>query len=70
MYYVKYVKGCTPEMKSFKTEAEAYKFVANFKLEHQFGNTDDNWIDTIFTGKIIYSDPSVAINGVMNVQAR
>ena len=63
MYYVKYVKDCVSKIRSFDTEAEATKFVANFKLKHQFSNDDDNWVDLIFKGTIIYNEPTTPVMG-------
>jgi hypothetical protein len=70
MYFVRYVQGCSPEIKQFKTKEQAAKFVANFMLKYQFGNTDDNWIDCVYEGKHIYLDPSVSVDGVKNVTTR
>lgn len=52
MYYILYVKGCTPSIKKCKTKAEVIKFLNNFRLK--YGALDDgadNWIDHIFKGK-------------------
>lgn len=61
MYYVKYVEGCTPKVKGFYYKDDASKFVANFMLKYQFINTDDNWIECVFNGEIIYLEPSVPL---------
>ncbi len=58
MYYVRYVESCNSKLRSFYSKFEAMKFTANFMLKHQFNNIDDNWIEMIFDGDIIYLDPT------------
>lgn len=70
LYHVRYVEGCGPKIKSFKTKDEAGKFVANFMLKHQFKNTDDNWIESIYLGEHIYLEPSLEVTGVKNGSSR
>lgn len=62
MYYVRYVRGCTPHIKGFMRKKDATKFVANFMLKYQFKNTDDNWIESVVKGKIVYLEPAVKVN--------
>ena len=62
-YHVSYVEGCTPKIKSFYTKYDASKFVANFMLKHQFANIDDNWINMVFKGDIVYIDPTTPHEG-------
>ena len=58
MYYEAYVEDCQSKVKSFLQKEETTKFVANFMLKYQF-NTDDNWIDIIIEGQLIYTNPIV-----------
>ena len=58
MYYVIYVEDCQSKIESFLQKEETTKFVANFMLKYQF-NADDNWIDIIIEGKLIYTNPTV-----------
>ena len=58
MVHVRYVEGCSSSLKSFTTRDKAMKFVSNFLLKYQF-EKDDNWVDLIVEGTIIYNDPSV-----------
>jgi len=65
MYYVQYTENCGRKIRSFKTEHEAYRFVAAFKLQHQFKyNEEDNWIDMIFTGKVMFTNTMIEESNV------
>jgi hypothetical protein len=60
MYYVLYTEDCSPKIKSFKSKPLALAFVASFKLQYQNkSNEEDNWIDLIFSGDIIFSDRAI-----------
>jgi len=61
MFHVRYVEGCSPKFRSFATKEEATKFVANFMLKYQFVNVDDNWVDFIIEGRVIYCEPAVEV---------
>lgn len=62
MFYVRYVEKCSPKTKRFNTKEEATKFVANFKLKHQNKyDEEDNWIDLVFKGEIIFSDDIIGV---------
>lgn len=61
MYYVRYVESCSPKIRCFFKKDDAAKFVANFMLKYQFINTDDNWIESVFNGDIIYLEPTCGI---------
>lgn len=58
MVHVRYVEGCSPKLRSFITRNMAMRFVSNFLLKYQF-EKDDNWIELVVEGTIIYNDPSV-----------
>ena len=52
MYYVLFVKDCTPITKKFKNKKKVKKFLNRFI--DKYGSLDDqegNWIDQIFKGK-------------------
>lgn len=51
-YYVMYVEGCEPKMKSFKTKLAANRFIKRFQKKHQ-NNLDDNWLDAMFAGVLL-----------------
>tara|TARA_R100001086_G_scaffold246872_1_gene179852 strand:+ start:1473 stop:1655 length:183 start_codon:yes stop_codon:yes gene_type:complete len=56
-YHVYLCEGCTPKIKSFKTESELYKFVAEFLMEGY--DNPDNFIDLIFKGKLLQVDKRI-----------
>lgn len=62
MIYVRYVESCTPKVRYFKSKLMAAKFVANFKLKYQHQNEDDNWIDMVFKGELIYTEPALKVS--------
>lgn len=51
-YYVTYVLESSPSIKQFASKKALDSFVAKFHTDHAIGN----WIDLIFSGKIIWSD--------------
>lgn len=57
-YHVKYVENCSAQKrKTFKTRAEAAKWVANFKLKHQGTRIEpDCWIDMVFQGDVVFDE--------------
>lgn len=50
-YYLVYTERCTPKVKSFNTETELHKFMAEFSC-NMYDNPD-NWIDFAFCGNIV-----------------
>ena len=53
-YHIRYIEGCSPQTKSFKTKAALEKFIAGFIKKH--GGLDDrgdNWVEFIFRGEIL-----------------
>lgn len=62
--YVRYIEGCSPRVRSFANKEEANRFMVAFVLTHQNKNTDDNWIDMVFTGNIMFSDVEIEVSHV------
>lgn len=53
MYYLKYVKDCTPKLQEFRTAKQLQKFAVAFV------HSDDSWLDFSFSTKkeITFLDP-------------
>jgi hypothetical protein len=59
-FYVIYTENCSPKIRSFKDEFEAYRFIGAFKLTHQLKyNEQDNWIGMVFAGRIMYTNTTI-----------
>lgn len=54
LYYIRYVEGCSPRTKSFKTREALEKFIAKFIKRHgAIDDRSDNWVDFIFKGEML-----------------
>lgn len=50
-YHIRYIEGCTPQTKSFKTLAQLNKFIKSLIKKHgSLDDRGDNWVDFIFKG--------------------
>jgi hypothetical protein len=60
VFYVQYTEHCSPKIRSFESECEAYRFVGAFKLTHQHKyNEEDNWVDMVFAGRIMFTNTTI-----------
>lgn len=53
MYFVFYTKGCTPNVREFKTLKAAKTFADKVDKKDPGTFNTDNWVDFIIKGKII-----------------
>lgn len=59
-YHIRYVQGCSPQTKSFKTLAQLNKFIKSFIKKHgSLDDRGDNWVDSVFKGKILKVETEV-----------
>lgn len=59
-YHIRYVEGCSPQVKSFKTLVQLNKFIKSLIKKHgSIDDRGDNWVDFIFKGKILKVETEV-----------
>ena len=59
-FYVVYTENCTPKVRVFDDEFEAYRFIGAFKLAHQHKvSEEDNWVDMVFAGRVMFSSNTI-----------
>ena len=59
-FHLLYTFYCSLKVKSFETEAEMKRFVADFLANRP--NNDDHFVDGMFFGQLGWFDESIGVN--------